>query len=302
MSMDFLNSIKDKMEETKKVFNVPEETSSEATIVSLDPNEIDNWEYRDRRDFELGDLNALADSIELRGQAQPIIVVKSSEIFNGKDKVKPPYVVIAGFRRWLACKQRGLKVEAIIRELSFEQAIGCVVSENEKESVSDFSKGMFYHELLRREGVSKKTLFEKLGMKRSMFNNYLSFAEVPNDIWQAVGDLSKVSARTSSSIKLLSQKSAEHHQAIKNIADKIAEGAGEKVITQLVNKQLQTSNRLSVNSQRATRVVLSRKISMKYSLKGIQIDLKGMSEAQQKNLQSKIETLLTTYAQEIEEQ
>lgn len=283
------------MDETRKVLNIEDSNEQSERIIKLKPADIDNWEYRDRQEFELGDLDELANSIQLKGQAQPIVVVKASAIFNGKNSTNAKYIVIAGYRRWLACKLRNITVDAIIRSLSFEQAVACVVSENEKEAVSDYSKGKFYFELLKREGVSKKTLFEKLGLKRTMFNNYLSFAEVPQDIWQAVGDLSKVSARTSATIKLICQKGPAYHQAVKNIADKIASGAGEKTITQLVEKQVNQSERFNLVSPRATKVVLSKNIAVKYNLKGINIDIKGLSEAQHQQLQDRVIQAINSY-------
>lgn len=301
MTDDFLQSIQDRMEETRKTFNIDESpVNASLQIVRLDPHDIDNWEYRDRQDFEMGDITELADSIELKGQAQPIIVVNAGDVFHGKNKTAAKYIVIAGYRRWLACKQKNIQVEAIIRQLTFEQAIACVVSENEKEQVSDYSKGMFYVELLKRESITKKALSEKLGIKRSMFNNYLSFDEVPVDIWLAVGDLSKVSARTSSTIKLICQRSEAHHQAIKNIANKIADGIGEKTITNLVEQELNKNKRLSISATRATRVVLSRKISIKSSIKGIHIDLKGLSEAQHQKVQNTLTQVLTDIAEQLE--
>ena len=148
MSKDFLSGIVDKMEQTKaEIDNVYRNklNNGKDKLDKIHPSEIGSWEYRDRCDFELGNIDELADSIALKGQAQPIILVSVSDVFNAEGGNGCRYIVIAGYRRWLACKSKNMLVDAIVRNMNFDQAIACLVSENEKEKVSDYSKGMFYY-------------------------------------------------------------------------------------------------------------------------------------------------------------
>ncbi|MDF1684511.1 MAG: ParB/RepB/Spo0J family partition protein [Legionellaceae bacterium] len=296
MSMDFLNSVVDKMEQTKvDLRQVCDSKVSGERVQKINPSEISSWEHRDRCDFELGDIDKLADSIELKGQAQPIVLVLANDVFKGKENDNCKYIVIAGYRRWLACKSRGLLVDAIIRELSFEQAISCLVSENEKEAVSDYSKGMFFSKLLNREGTTRKALYERLGIKKGMFDNYISFSEVPNEIWIEVGDLSKVSARTSATIKLVCQKSEAHKQAVIAISKKISEGIGEKKIISLVNAQLSNLSAID-KKESATRVALSKSIYMEYNKDQIKVfGLNSVSEDQYDGLKRKVTEVLENF-------
>lgn len=259
MSMDFLSNIVNKMEQTQADLEfITNKIKAHEKVIKINPNDISNWEFRDRQEFELGDIDELAESILSKGQAQPIIIVESNNIFKSSEELGSKYIVIAGYRRWLACKSRNIPIDAIIRELSFEQAITCLVSENEREKVSDYSKGMFYYNLLKRERVTKKALYEKLGINRGVFDNYLSFAEVPIDVWKAVKNLGNVSARTSSTIKSICQKGEREKKAIIAIADKIALGIGEKKITALVNKLL-ADNKVELKNN-ATRVAITKDI------------------------------------------
>lgn len=199
-------------------------------IVKLDCSKLDTWEFRDRKDFELGNIDDLALSIKHAGQCQPIVVVRPSEAFRPKDDLRAQYVVIAGYRRWMACKKYNMEVEAIVKSLSFEQAITVLVSENEKETVSDYSKGLFYHTLFHTEKMSKEELCRRLNVSMSSLNNYLSFAEIPDKIWAAIGDLSRVSAKTASVIYYYIQQGPAYVEAIISIAKNIAHGFGEKRI------------------------------------------------------------------------
>lgn len=240
MTTDFLSSIVSKMEQTQVDLDaITNKNENSEKVVKIHPDNISNWEFRDRQDFELGDINALAESIITKGQAQPIIIVEKNNLFKpANDHTDVDYIVIAGYRRWLACKSRNINVDAIIRKLSFEQAIACLVSENEKEKVSDYSKGIFYYNILKNERITKKELYERLGINRGVFDNFLSFAEVPQEVWDSVKDMSNVSSRTSATIKSICQKGEKEKMAIIAIAKKIASGIGEKKINALVNKIL----------------------------------------------------------------
>lgn len=294
MTNNFLSNIVDKMEQTKAELDfITGKIEFSEKVIKINANDISNWEFRDRQEFELGDIESLAESIETKGQAQPIIVVESSSIFKTTDDLENKYIVIAGYRRWLACKSKSISVDAIVRKLSFEQAIACLVSENEKEKVSDFSKGMFYYNLLKKERVTKKILYEKLRINRSVFDNYLSFAEVPNEVWDAVKILKNVSARTASTIKFICQKGEAEKNAIVSIADKIALGIGEKKITSLVNNILHNKNNKVGND--ATRVAFSKNVFIEIKSDSLVVMAKKIKNEDICKLKEKFSEILTSY-------
>lgn len=205
-------------------------------IVSLNPNEIDTWELRDRADFELGDLKELAISIKNKGQAQPIIVVKKSDIFKPKNNDAVRYIVIAGYRRWRACIENSLDIEVIIKNLTFDQAVECLEAENEKESVSEYSKGIFYSKLKDDYGYTLDKLSKQLGIAISKLSRYLSFAKIPNELWIAVNDVSNVSARTSSELLEIINSDKGSLKFFISIADKIRSGYGHTRLRKLYDE------------------------------------------------------------------
>lgn len=297
MNADFLTNMVSRMEETKeKLSSITEQKTNFEKVVKIDPNEIANWEYRDRQNFELGDLEALAESIEQTGQAQPIILVLTNSIFKSEEQ-STKYIVIAGYRRWLACKNRNIPVDAIIREMNFEQAVACLVSENEKEKVSDYSKGMFYFHLLKREGVTRKSLYERLGINKGVFDNYLSFSEVPKEIWDAVGCLKNISARTSATIKLIAKKGDAEKKALITIADKISMGIGEKKITSLVHKIISTHNLIKAVDN--LRISFSENIIMETKGKSIKVKVTKLDNEKVGHLSKIIEKAIEKFVSEI---
>lgn len=286
--MDFLDSVAEKVAQARVQFSPLENNTPTNTIVSLSPLLIDAWEYRDRQEFEVGDIQSLADSIKLKGQAQPIVVVKSSKIFSPKNNNNAKYIVIAGYRRWLACKLNKIEVEAVIKDLSFDSAVACLIAENEKQSVSDYSRGMFFSSLLKREGTSKIAIYERLGLTKSVFNNYLSFSEVPTDVWVAVGDVTKVTSRSAGVIKNICQKGILYKEAILSIASKISKGYGEKKIKSAVDKFIANNNLTLKND---TRVSLEHNINVSHKKDSLSIKFQDLSN----DLKSEFEDGISTY-------
>lgn len=203
-------------------------------VVLVDPLLIDTWIYRDRKDFELGNIEELAESINIKGQAQPIILVKKSDTFKPKENNNAKYIVIAGYRRWLACKLINKEIKAVISDMDFETAVATLVAENEKENVSDYSKGLFFSNVIESENITQDTLHKRLGIPTPTLNRYLSFARVPKIIWENVGDLSKVTSRTSAEIAVLSKKGDDYIDALVEIADEIKKGIGARKVNAMV--------------------------------------------------------------------
>ncbi|HHM2299021.1 TPA: ParB/RepB/Spo0J family partition protein [Legionella anisa] len=297
MTMDFLSNIVHKMEQTQADLDLlTNKNEFIEKVIKVNPADIGNWEFRDRQEFELGDIDALSESILSKGQAQPIIVVESNSLFKSSDDSMIKYIVIAGYRRWLACKSKNIPVDAIVRNLNFEQAVACLISENEKEKVSDYSKGVFYYNLLKKERVTKKALYEKLGINRGVFDNYLSFSEVPKEVWSAVRDMSNVSARTSSTIKSICQKGEREKRAIITIADKIALGIGEKKINALVNKIL-SDDKCKANDN-ATRVAFTKNVFIDVKENSLVLTAKKIRNEDIHKLKEKFSEILENYFEE----
>ena len=61
------------------------------------------------------------------------------------------------------------------------------------------------------------------------------FSKIDQSIWNAVVNMSKVSAKSAETIYLLSKKSKQHKEALIDIAEEIKKGAGSRRIERLVN-------------------------------------------------------------------
>ena len=195
-------------------------------IKEIDPLECVNWKYADRQSFEMGDLTELASSILLNGQVQPIVVRKSEDKFE----------VIAGERRWRACSLANIKVKAVVKNLTDEDAFVLQAAENTRQELSCYSQSISYQKILNDSKISQRELSRKLGISKSTLNNLLSYAFVQNELWNAVGDMRKVTIKTSCYIKQLLDNDPDTIIELIAIANDIQKGAGSSKIKKLIGK------------------------------------------------------------------
>jgi len=201
--------------------------SNDEVIKEIDPLECINWKYADRQNFEMGDLHELASNISENGQVQPIVVRE----VNGK------YEVIAGERRWRACSLINKKVKAVIKNLTDEDAFILQAAENIKQELSHYSQSISYYKILSEEKISQRALAKRLGISKSSLSNLLSFSSIPSELWDAVGDMKKVTIKTACFIKQLLENDLNILNELILIASEIQKGAGSSKIKKLLEKE-----------------------------------------------------------------
>ena len=213
-------------------------------IVNVSTSLIQNWEFHDRPESELGDIQALANDLIKIGQQQPCIVRPTLSKDNSKK-----YELIIGERRWRAAKLAGLDLKVIVKDnMSDVDAALAQATENDNRlDLSDFAKGMSFAKLIANKTIRQKDLIESLGKSKQYISALLSFSKIPQEIIDAVGDWSNVSARFGEKIKQLANKDANNIQAIINLSAKIRDGKiGEKSIEKLISRNI-ASNPPNVN-------------------------------------------------------
>ncbi|MCK4608201.1 MAG: ParB/RepB/Spo0J family partition protein [Gammaproteobacteria bacterium] len=205
-------------------------TNKEA-IEHIDPAQCVLWVYKDRPKAELGDIKELADDIKQNGQVQPGIV-RSFHSEQPHEK----YEIIIGERRWRACSIANKKFTAIIKNISdADAAIYQSIENDQRIDLSDYAKGQNYKKLLDAEILSQKDLVVKLQKSQSYIRNLLSFSRISKELVEAIGDMTKVSARTAYEIVLLEEKGAHYKNILLQLAPKISKAEiGAKKINKMV--------------------------------------------------------------------
>ncbi len=199
-------------------------------IFTLNPRDCTRWHYADRSFFEFGDISALAEDIKRNGQIEPVIVRKSRNS-------NYQYEVIAGSRRWKACLEANLQLKAILHDVSDEQATIIQIKENQSLDLCDYSKGVYYSKILQDQKISQEKLIQNLNFSKRKLQYFLCFNKVPQAIWNAVGNMSKVSSRTAYTIYTLS-KNQQCVPILIELAEEIRKGIGCTRLENLVNQIL----------------------------------------------------------------
>ena len=212
----------------EKKHYINNDINNDEIIKEIDPLDCINWKYADRQNFEMGDLHELASNISNNGQVQPIIVRETS----GK------YEVIAGERRWRACSIINKKVKAVIKNITDEDAFMLQAAENIKQELSHYSQSISYNRIINEEKVSQRTLAKKLGISKSSLSNFqLLFATIPTQLWDAVGDMRKVTIKTACFIKKLLENDRNTLKDLILVSSYIQKGAGSSKLKKILGKE-----------------------------------------------------------------
>ena len=143
----------------------PEEEQMQENDVlkNLKITEVEPNREQPRKNFNQEALEELAESIKEYGLIQPIIVTK-------KDGY---YAIIAGERRWRACKLAGFEeIPAIIREDDERKNNEIALIENiQREDLNPFEKALGIKNLMQTYGLTQEEVSRKLGKSRSSIAN-----------------------------------------------------------------------------------------------------------------------------------
>ena len=132
-------------------------------LKNLKVTEVEPNRDQPRKNFDQESLEELAESIKEYGLIQPIVVTK-------KDGY---YGIVAGERRWRACKIAGLtEIPAIIREDNARINSEISLIENmQREDLNPYEKALGVRTLIDNYGLSQEEVAKKLGKGRSTIAN-----------------------------------------------------------------------------------------------------------------------------------
>lgn len=144
---------------------VPEEEKQQENDIlkNLKITEVEPNRNQPRKNFNQEALEELAESIKEYGLIQPIIVTE-------KDGY---YSIIAGERRWRACKLAGLEeIPVIVREDDERKNNEIALIENiQREDLNPFEKAVGVRNLMDTYGLTQEEVAKKLGKSRSAIAN-----------------------------------------------------------------------------------------------------------------------------------
>lgn len=148
---------------------------ADAPVQTLPLREIEPDPDQPRKSFDEQTLAELAASIAEHGLIQPIAV---------RPLPAGGYGIVAGERRWRACRMAGLtEAPVVVKDVSEEQAMELALVENlQREDLDPVEEASGIRELMTRCDLTQAEAAQKLGKSRSALANSLRLLTLPEPV------------------------------------------------------------------------------------------------------------------------
>lgn len=159
---------------------IPEELEKEdiKKIEEIDTNLICPNPNQPRKVFEQDKLEELTESIKKYGVIQPIIVRKDNDI----------YTIIAGERRWRACKNANIKsMPCIVRDIENKNASEIALIENiQREDLNPIDEANAYDFIMDRYGITQEEVSNIVGKSRVYVTNIMRLSNLDSYVKEKI--------------------------------------------------------------------------------------------------------------------
>ncbi|NYZ69497.1 ParB/RepB/Spo0J family partition protein [Endozoicomonas sp. SM1973] len=154
----------------------------EGRYLELSPDQLEPDPNQPRKTFDNHSLKELQQSIEARGQLQPILIGEKAD--NGK------YPIISGERRWRAINnsEHVTTISAIIRSGASDELLLLLMQideNNQREQVPAIENALAMQrvvDICKANGNDQTYAASMLGMSKSNLSKHLSLLKAPEDI------------------------------------------------------------------------------------------------------------------------
>ncbi len=201
-------------------------------IKTLRMSEIEPNKSQPRTVFDEENIRGLAESIREHGLIQPIVV---RPLPNGIS-----YQIIAGERRWRACKLLKMEeVPVIIRETDELEAAQLAIVENvQRADLNPVEEAMAYRALMDKYGMTQDRLAEVMGKSRPYIANLTRLLSLPEEALTALsnGEISVGHAKVLLSIE---DKDSLIYALNTIISEKLSVRQTEKLAAELSKEDVQ---------------------------------------------------------------
>ena len=247
----------------KSLSNITDDSKTTKGETLININKIEPNPNQPRKKFDEDALGELSESIKLHGLIQPIIVQKKNDM----------YQIIAGERRWRACRLAKLKeVPVIIKDLSENEQYEIALIENiQREDLNDIEEAYAYKSLIDEFNLKQDEVAERVSKSRVAVTNSLRLLKLDTRVQDLVvnGLISGGHGRTLLGIV---DGNLQYETAMRIIDEKLSVRETEKLVKQLTNQ----SNKISYHKTNGNdpeyrgyednlRAILGTKVEIKHS-------------------------------------
>ncbi len=222
----------------------PEEQEKEKIIINgetmININKIEPNPNQPRKKFDEDALGELAESIKIHGLIQPILVQK-------KDNM---YQIIAGERRWRACRLAKLKeVPVIIKNLSDNEQYEVALIENiQREDLNDIEEAYAYKALIDEFNLTQDGVAERVSKSRVAVTNSLRLLKLDKRVQDLVVN-GLISGGHARALLGLTDGNIQYDTATRIIDEKLSVRETEKLVKQMLNRADKTRYKKSNDNE-----------------------------------------------------
>lgn len=148
-------------------------------VVNVKLTDIEPNKNQPRKDFDEASIDELAASIAEHGLIQPIVVRPAA---NGT------YSIIAGERRWRACRKAELtSVPVVIKNIDEKAVMELALIENlQREDLNPVEEALGYKSLIDAYGLTQEEVAKTVSKSRSAVTNALRLLNLKDDELEAL--------------------------------------------------------------------------------------------------------------------
>ena len=231
----------------------------------LHMNDIKPNVNQPRTFFNDDSIEELANSIKEQGLLMPILVKKDEKNIN-----KTKYTIIAGERRWRACKSLKMKkIKAIIIEKTSEKsdALAAIIENVQREDLAVLEEATAYNKLIKNFAMKHEDIAKSTGKSRSYITNLLRILSLDEGVKKLLNE-KKISfghARAllgKSDQLVLAQKIVKENMSVRDLEGFLKDGVdiNKKI---LYKKNLKSKDANIVDYEKYLSLKLGYKVEIK---------------------------------------
>ncbi len=210
-----------------------EEEFQNGQSVLIDINQIKPNSEQPRKNFDEAKIMELTESIKQHGLIQPLVVKKEDE----------NYIIVAGERRWRACKKAGInEVPAVIMDLTDSQVLEISLIENiQRQDLNPIEEALAFKKLITDFNLTQDELSMRIGRSRTAITNTMRLLNLDDRVKEYVmeGIISEGHGRT---LLAVINKDKQYTLAQKVIDEKLSVRQLEALIKSLGKEKTKASN------------------------------------------------------------
>lgn len=159
------------------------------TIVELDTAQIDSSFINDRFGIDAASLDTLVEQMRDHGQQVPILV-------RPHPKSDGRYQVAFGHRRLAAAQRLGIRIRAVVKELTDEQLVVSQGQENNSRTDLSYIERALFAARLEERDFSRDIIMAALGIDKAALSRMIGvIRDLPEELILAVGAAPSVGRR-----------------------------------------------------------------------------------------------------------